>query len=185
MTNIQQIIIALVLVLIAYFSRFIPHPVNFTPVLAIMLFSGVIFRSFWINLAILFLPMFASDLWFGLHSSMPFIYLSYALIILLGYNFREFKKSGLQSLRYWSSLIGLGLGSAMIFFLISNLGVWLVSGMYSVNLEGLLACFTNAIPFFRNTLSSTLVYAIFLFAIYEFATARIFNKKSATNFSGN
>jgi hypothetical protein len=57
-------------------------------------------------------------------------------------------------------------GSAAIFFVFSNLGVW-ASGMYPMTGEGLAACYTAALPFFRYTLAGDLVYSGVLFGAFE------------------
>ena len=53
------------------------------------------------------------------------------------------------------------LGSSLLFFIVSNLGVWLL--YYPLTLEGLITCFTLAIPFFGNTIAGDLVYTAVLF----------------------
>ena len=64
-------------------------------------------------------------------------------------------------------LIAGSLGASVIFFVMSNLGVWVGGMMYPMTLEGLIACYTAAIPFFQNTLLGDLFYAVVLFLLYE------------------
>ena len=65
-----------------------------------------------------------------------------------------------------SKTFGTAVGSGAIFFLISNFGVWIGSGMYSKNLIGLLACYTAGIPFLQNTIISNLLFTTVLFGSY-------------------
>ena len=75
----------------------------------------------------------------------------------------------------WFRLGVAGLTASIIFFVVTNFGVWMTSGMYTLDTSGLVTCFTLAIPFFINTLLGNLFYSFLLFGIYEFTAAR--NKK--------
>ena len=55
-----------------------------------------------------------------------------------------------------------GLISSIVFFVITNFGVWAISGMYEKNFSGLVQSYFMAIPFFHNTLISTLLYLFVL-----------------------
>lgn len=57
--------------------------------------------------------------------------------------------------------------ACLIFYLVTNFGVWL-SGYYEYNLNGLLACYILAIPFFGNTLIATIIYSIVIEGLYKF-----------------
>jgi len=65
-------------------------------------------------------------------------------------------------------VIGGALGGSLIFFVISNFGVWLASPLYPNTLEGLMMCYTAAIPFFHYTIAGNLVYCGVLFGGYEY-----------------
>ena len=52
--------------------------------------------------------------------------------------------------------------SATIFFVITNFAVWMSGTMYPLTIDGLLLCYTMAIPFFGNTLAGTLFYVSLL-----------------------
>ena len=68
------------LILILSFSRLIPHPWNFTPVLATGIFAGFYFKQFYFGVCIVIFSMFIGDLFLGFHSTMFFTYISlYAL----------------------------------------------------------------------------------------------------------
>lgn len=162
--------LAIGLLIVGILSRFIIHVPNFTPVISIALFSGVYLKKrHALLLAIGLMAM--TDILLGLHKVMFFTWGSLILIVLTGLWVQKHK-----SLK---TLIAANLSSAVLFFIITNFGVWLVSGLYEPTFQGLGKCFTLAIPFFRNTLASTLVYSCALFSIHEFIAYRIKNTRYA------
>jgi hypothetical protein len=62
-------------------------------------------------------------------------------------------------------VLGAGAGSAVSFFLVSNFGVWAAGYLYPRTWAGLIASYTNAIPFFRNGLISDLFFSTVFFSI--------------------
>ena len=66
-------------------------------------------------------------------------------------------------------LLGISISSSLVFFVISNFGVFVTSSVYSKDLNGLLLCYTAAVPFFLGTLSSSIIYTFSFFGIYKFA----------------
>ena len=139
------------LIFFAILSRFLPHPPNFTPITAIALLSTKGFVNRWVAFLIPIVSLFISDLFLGLHSTIPFVYGSFILIALLG---RYVKKINILTV----------LLSSSIFFLVTNLGVWLLH--YPLSIEGLFQCYILALPFFLNTVIGDLVYGALL--IYPF-----------------
>jgi hypothetical protein len=137
----------------AMMSRFLPHPPNFTAINAIALFSAYTFGSIGISLFVVFISMFMSDLLFGLHAQMIFVYLSFSLTIFLS-RFR------------WSVPITL-IVSSFLFFVIVNFGVWLLDGLYPPNLQGLALCYVAALPFLANQLLGDLLYGLALFGLFS------------------
>ena len=70
----------------------------------------------------------------------------------------------------YKNLFILGFLGSIIFYLISNFGVWAVGNIYEKNLNGLISCYFLAIPFFKNTLFSTIIFsyaAFFANCFYE------------------
>ena len=55
------------------------------------------------------------------------------------------------------------LASSVLFFIVTNFGVWAIGTMYPMTLAGLAACYVAAIPFFQNTVAGDLFYATLLF----------------------
>jgi hypothetical protein len=58
------------------------------------------------------------------------------------------------------------ISASVIFFAISNFGVWASQAMYTKNAIGLMTCFQAAIPFFPNTLAADLFFSSLLFSSY-------------------
>ena len=130
-------------------SRFVPHPPNFTSLIALSLYVPLIFGLKFIP--VLILSFIITDLFIGFHSLTLFTYGSIIFISLASKFFRSkiyFRISG--------ALIG-----ACLFFLITNFGVWSL-GYYGYTFEGLASCYILAIPFFGNTLVSTLLYSLLI-----------------------
>ena len=157
-------ILAVALMILGILSRFIVHIPNFTPVIAIALFSGVyIPKKYSIILPII---MFAvSDLVIGFHNTMLFTYGSVLVIACWGLWLREHKN--------FKNTVVMGFVSSVFFFVVTNLGVWIVGGLYPQTMRGLADCFVLAIPFFRNELISTFLYSAVLFYGYEVMAARM------------
>jgi len=162
--------LAILLLVLGIASRFIFHVPNFTPVIALALFGGVYLKR---RQAILLpLALFAiTDLFLGFHSVMAFTWGSVVLIALAGLWLRDHKKV--------STTVTTSLASSVGFFLITNLGVWMVGGLYPLSFAGLVECFTLAIPFFRSTLLSTLAYTVVLFGVYELIAMKAKNTRFA------
>ena len=122
-------------------SRIIPHPPNFTPILAVAVFVPLIMKNNLIAIPVTLGAMLIGDLYWGFHS---YMFWTYGAILLA------------TQLRY-RNVFGNALLASTIFFLITNFSVWL-SGYYGLTLTGLWACYVAAIPFFGNTLMGTLFY---------------------------
>ena len=138
----------ILLTFFAAFSRLAPHPPNFTPILSIALFCGISFRSKYIFLIPLF-SMLISDYFIGYHSVIMYVYISLLIIFFIGkYLIKE---------NSFNSTMFLSLSSAIIFFIISNFGVWIVG--YPKTISGFVACYVAALPFLSNTLISTLLFS--------------------------
>ena len=157
--NFQSYFLPICLILILSFSRLIPHPWNFTPVLAMGIFSGFYFKNFILSSFIVICSMFIGDLYLGFHSTMFFTYISLIIAVALGLFVNKFK---------FTEVLFTGLASSVCFFAITNFGAWLTLEMYEKNLTGLLQSYVLAIPFFHNTLISTLLYLVVLKLLFNF-----------------
>jgi len=163
--NFNSYYLPICLILVLSFTRLIPHPWNFTPILAASIFSGFYFKNFFLGLFVVIFSMFLGDLYLGFHSTMFFTYASLALAVAIGILIKNFK---------FSEILVSGLTSSICFFVITNFGAWLTLEMYEKNLSGLINSYVLAIPFFHNTLISTLVYLILIKLLFNYA----FEKKS-------
>lgn len=152
------------LVSVGVFTRWIPHPPNFSALLAITLVAGLVLPG---PLALItpVLSAFAGDLFLGLHDGMWFVYLSLLPLVWIGSRMPEPTRQA----RTWLSWGAAGLFGNIVFFLLTNLGVWWLSGMYAHTGDGLVTCFAMALPFFHNSVLATWVYQGALAAVYMFA----------------
>lgn len=149
------------LIFFAALSRLLPHPPNFAPITALALFSGVYLDkryAFIIPIA----AMLISDYFIGFHSSMLWVYASFVAIGFIGL--------WLRNHRGVLTTLGATLAGSVLFFIVTNFGVWAApNGMYPHKVEGLIECYVAAIPFFRNTLMGDLVYVGVMFGAFELA----------------
>lgn len=143
-------------------SRVIPHPPNFTPVLAVAVFAPYFARDLWIAIAVPIVAMVLADLMIGLHSSMVWVYGAVAASVVMSHVLRHASAA-------LPRIGGLALASSVLFFITTNFGVWLGSGFYPLTAEGLMACYIAALPFFGNTLASTLVFSGLFYIVMRMA----------------
>jgi hypothetical protein len=151
-----RILTLLTAILAAAALRLVPHPPNFTPIGAMALFSGAYLgRRGAVALVAPLGALFLSDLVLGFYRGMPTVYFSVALIVIIGW----------MALRRVSPIRvgGASIASSVLFFVLTNFGMWLSSGFYPRTLAGLEACYIAAIPFFQNTVAGDLFYAAVLF----------------------
>lgn len=154
----QYYILPISLILVLSFSRLIPHPWNFTPILATGIFSGFYFKQIYLSSLIVITSMFIGDLFLGFHSTMLFTYISLIVGVLLGFNIKKFN---------YSEILFSGLAASISFFIITNFGAWATLAIYEKNLAGLFQSYVLAIPFFHNTLISTLLYLFVIKQIFN------------------
>ena len=136
-------------------SRFIPHPPNFTTLLALSFYVPALLGVRY--LPILILSFIITDLIIGFHGVTLFTWGSVALV---GLGSRFFTKDILN--RISGSLLG-----ACLFFIITNFGVWSL-GSYGYSLNGIISCYTLALPFFGYSLISTFIFAVVIEGIYKY-----------------
>jgi len=130
-------------------SRFIPHPPNFTTLLGLSFYIPAIFGIRYIPALIL--SFLITDLIIGFHNVMFFTLGSVMFIGLISQYFLNSYTS-----RIAGSLIG-----AILFFVITNFGVWSL-GSYGYTYGGFIMCYTLALPFFTYSLISTLIFAVII-----------------------
>jgi hypothetical protein len=149
----QYLKISIGVFLVLAFSRFIPHPPNFTSLIALSFYIPAAFglRYIWVVL----IAFFITDIVIGLHSTLLF---TWGSVVLIGFISKYLN----QSMTY--RLIG-ALSGATIFFIISNFGVWSLGG-YGYTLKGMISCYTLALPFFGYSAISTLFFSVIIEAVY-------------------
>ena len=134
-------------------SRLIPHEPNFTPILSISILGFLFSTILSVKVLIVLGSMFFSDLIIGTHDFMIYVYFSLILLIIF------------SNSKNYIYMMFLG---PLIFFIITNFGVWLYSSYYTKNINGLIECFYMAIPFFKNTILSTFFYCILILLTKNF-----------------
>jgi hypothetical protein len=178
--NFKIIISPMLIILSAVLIRLFPHPPNFAPIAAMALFGGTYLNRKY-SLVIVFTTLILSDyllLYINpfsaqfinlskvyaptalLHSSTIFVYGSFLLTSLVGIWLRSHKSA--------KNILSACLFSSILFFLITNFGVW-ATGMYARNLGGLWESYVMGIPFFKNTVFGDLSYTGVFFGVYELA----------------
>ena len=160
----QKIVLFIYFICFMALSRIIPHPPNFTPVLAMAVFMPYLTRDLYTAVGVPLLAMFVSDIYIGLHPSMFWVYGSIALTTTLS----QYTMSTKRTILHLGSNAIL---SSTMFFVITNFAVWM-GGMYPMTLSGLLLCYTMAIPFFANTLAGTIFY-VFLLGLVSYSATNI------------
>lgn len=151
-----------ILILIGFLTRFMPHPMNFTAVGAIALFSGYYFKDKRIAFAVPMAIMLLSDWILGFYDwqLLASVYLSFALVVLLGIMIKDKK---------WFVALPTSLFGTVSFFLITNGAVWAFANWYPHTFAGLMACYAEGLPFVRNNFAGDLTYTLVFFGIAELA----------------
>ena len=169
--NLQTGVLSII-ILLAAFTRIMPHPPNFSPMAAIGLFGAAHFAKKWQAFFIPLIGIWVSDLvinnyvysssssnfvWF--YSGFYWQYMSYILIIFAGlFIFNR----GISLTKTFGGMMS----SSGIFFLVSNFGVWTGGTMYPKNFGGLITCYVAGIPFIHNTIISDALFTTVLFGTY-------------------
>lgn len=136
-------------------SRFIPHPPNFTSLIALSFYIPAIFGLRY--LPALLISFIITDYIIGFHNTVIFTWGSVILISLISKYFLN---------TIITRIIG-ALSGAVIFFIITNFGVWF-AGMYEANLEGLIQAYVMGLPFFGYSLISTFIFSAAIETILKF-----------------
>ena len=146
-------------------SRLIPHPPNFTSLLALSFYVPALLGRKYLPAVVL--SFVVTDFFIGFHSTILFTWGSIVLIGLISQYFKD---------RTINRLTGAVTG-AIIFFIVTNFGVWSF-GSYGYSFEGIVACYTLALPFFAYSLLSTFLFSCAIETIYKFLSFRNFLKNN-------
>jgi hypothetical protein len=139
-------------------ARLVPHPWNFTPMIAIGLFAGVHARKASTGVLATLMALVLSDAAMGFYPGFWYVYAAALIPVLLGRLIRD--RSGA------SVVAAAALTSSVSFFVITNFMVWATSQMYPHTIGGLSACYLAGIPFYRNQVLGDAFYTVALFGGY-------------------
>jgi hypothetical protein len=123
------------------------------------IFGGVMISNKKMSYLIPLAALFISDLFLGFHTTMSAVYISFAAIVLISSSMIKTPKI--------LNVAAVSIISAVLFFAVTNFGSWLTWNMYPKTLTGLLMSYEAAIPFFRNTLISSLLFSGVFFGAYK------------------
>jgi len=155
-TKKENLLIAFILIAVCF--RLIPHPPNFTPVTSLALFSGIMFQRKWLSILIPMLAMVLSDFILGFSLISAWVYLGFALISIMGWSFNQINTKSI-------------LTSSIVFFIISNFGAWVLG--YPHTIDGLIMCYTMAIPFFGYSILGDLFWGFSIKESYKFIENKV------------
>lgn len=152
----------IVAVALAAAARLLPHPWNFTPMLAIGLFAGYQARRSFTGASATIAALLVSDAFLGFYPGFQYVYLAALIPVALARLARRFP--GL------APLAGATVASSLLFFLTTNFMVWARGTMYPHTSAGLSACMIAGIPFYQNQILGDLFYTAAIFALFALLT---------------
>ncbi len=170
------------LIFITALGRLWVHPYNFTPVIAILLFSVYFFESikfkFLLPIAVLLFSDAVLEYFhgYGFYKGMGLVYFAYLLILIGGYF--ALKKLNVVKLIFSS------ISASTLFYLITNFAFFYPAsypsnpslGTYSHDIAGISASYLAGLPFYKNMLAGDLFYSFLLFGLSFLAQKFIFPK---------
>jgi len=156
----KNLVLIIGVILLAAASRLVKHPPNFTPVAAMALFGGWYFNKKYL-VAVPLIAMLLSDAFIGFYDwrLTAVVYAGIALTFFIGWLLKKNAN--------WRKVIVGSLAGSVIFFIITNFAVWALYQWYPHTWAGLLNCYVQALPFFKNSLAGDLFYSVVLFGAYE------------------
>ena len=176
----QSVIFLFILVAVTTLVKVICAPridlSGFSCVLAVSLFAGLMIKEKKLAFLLPLLTLFISDAllqllhalnlfpYAGFYGGQIYNYALFILLTLIGIGLRNFKTAGIIA----AAFIG-----PTIFFLLSNFIVWKTQGTamgYGNDLNGLIQCYTFGLPFYRNSLISTILFLPTFIALYNWLT---------------
>ena len=160
----KLLILTAIIFAVALF-RWLPHPANVSPIAAMALFGGAYFADKRMAFIVPFLALMLGDVLIGFHDTMVFVYAGFALTVGIGI--------WLQHRISSANVLISAIGASLLFFIITNFGVWATSGMYTYSPEGLLQAYVAAIPFLQNSLMGNLVFSAAMFGGYALLQQRL------------
>lgn len=159
----SRFLVIMGIVLFGVFGRILTNGLipNFAPIGAIALFSGAYFQNKKVAFIVPMLAMILSDIVIGFHETMVFVYLGFAITVFLGFGLRTNDSLNV------GKTVGTTLASALIFFFLTNAGVWMMYDFYPKGLTGLWASLTAGLPFLRMSVLGDFFYVAIFFGVFE------------------
>jgi hypothetical protein len=139
-------------------ARLIPHPWNFTPLMAIGLFAGSQARRASTAVLVTVFALVLSDAVLGFYPGFWYVYAAALIPVLLGRLVRNRDGAG--------AIAAAALASSLSFFLITNFMVWATGELYPHTAAGLSACYLAGVPFYRNQVLGDAVYTVAIIGGY-------------------
>lgn len=155
----NDLMIPIIMMTLLVISRMISDIPNFTATIALIMFTSYLIRDKFLSVLVILVSQIISDLYIGIYSSMFFVYGAYVFIALLS-------PIIMNKLSFKSVLIS-PLVTPTIFYIVSNFGVWITGSTYPLSLDGLIMCYVAGIPFFDETLLSTVVFSVTIYAMMK------------------
>lgn len=161
----KDLVLAACLIGMVAIYRVLPHPYNFAPVTALAVFGGACFSRRWLAIVAPVAAMLLGDLVLGMHSTWLSVYACFVLTAILSSYVNQRASVG--------RVLGTSLASSIFFFVVTNLQVWWISGMYEHTTSGFVAAYVMALPFFQASLFGDLIFTLALFGAYALTTKRV------------
>ena len=155
----NDLMIPIIMMTLLVISRMISDIPNFTATIALIMFTSYLIRDKFLSVLVILVSQIISDLYIGIYSSMFFVYGAYVFIALLS-------PIIMNKLSFKSVLIS-PLVTPTIFYIVSNFGVWITGSTYPLSLDGLIMCYVAGIPFFDETLLSTVVFSVTIYVMMK------------------
>tara|TARA_X000001036_G_scaffold417181_1_gene434925 strand:- start:229 stop:744 length:516 start_codon:yes stop_codon:yes gene_type:complete len=155
----NDLMIPIIMMTLLIISRMISDIPNFTATIALIMFTSYLIRDKFLSVLVILVSQIISDLYIGIYSSMFFVYGAYVFIALLS-------PIIMNKLSFKSVLVS-SLVTPTIFYIVSNFGVWITGSTYPLSLDGLIMCYVAGIPFFDETLLSTVVFSVTIYVMMK------------------
>ena len=176
----KKLLLIILFLAVIFFGRVLPHPYNFTPLIAVTLLSSYAISNRILALLVPLMGFWLSDLFMNniiyagyyskftiFNSGMIWTYGAIVLVGLMGSSFIKKISSG--------KVVLASLSGSTIFYIISNFGVWTLSPMYAKSAAGLIQCYSLALPFYGTSLIGDLLYSSLLFGAYQLVFSKNIN----------
>ena len=176
----KKLLLIVLFIAIIFLGRILPHPYNFTPLIAVTLLSSYSLSNKLLAIMIPLVGFWLSDLFMNnyiyagyfadftvFNSGMIWTYGAIVLVAFMGSSFLNKISTG--------KVVLASLSGSTIFYLISNFGVWALSPMYAKTLTGLFQCYSLALPFYGTSLIGDLIYSAILFGAYQLVFSKTSN----------